>query len=153
MPFVMAKLDLRFVLPFIPDSQSGSGALIPKVPNTLLAHILSAYSAAQPAERSRILSSPEMKEEYFKAAMKGDYDVPERAQDEVDYHHTCFVKSDGHLLELDGDLGGSIDLGALNEDEDVLSRAALVPIERFIQANGNGNIGFSMLALVNGNEL
>ena len=50
-------------------------------------------------------------------------------------------------MELDGDLSGPIDLGALKDDEDVVSESALVPIRRFMRENGNDSIGFSMLAL------
>ena len=104
----------------------------------------------QPAERSNLLLSPDLKDKYLKAAQDGDSTVPENAADEVDFHYTCFVKSNGHLYELNGDLSGPVDLGQLNEDEDVLSAAALGFIRRFMQDNGGAstNIGFSMLALV-----
>ncbi|KAL8784587.1 MAG: hypothetical protein Q9195_008988 [Heterodermia aff. obscurata] len=96
-----------------------------------------------------LLLSPDLKDKYLKAAQDGDSTVPENAADEVDFHYTCFVKSNGHLYELNGDLSGPVDLGRLNEDEDVLSGAGLGHINRFMQANGDpsSNIGFSMLAL------
>ena len=115
------------------------------MPDTLLSNVLSSYSMSPPAERPGILSSPRMKQEYLKAAQHGDSNVPINADDEVDFHYTCFVKSAGHLFELDGDLGGPIDLGVLNDDEDMISESALLPIRRFMQANDR--IGFSMLAL------
>lgn len=93
-----------------------------------------------------------MKQEYLKAAQDGDSSIPVDAADDVDFHYTCFVKSDGHLFELDGDLAGPVNLGVLNNEEDVVSETALVPIRRFMQANGRGNIGFSMLALVSSDK-
>ena len=104
----------------------------------------------QPAERSNLLLSPDLKKKYLTAAQDGDSTVPENAADEVDFHYTCFVKSNGRLYELNGDLSGPVDLGQLNEDEDVLSAAALESIRRFMQDNGGAStkIGFSMLALV-----
>ena len=99
-------------------------------------------------KRSDLLLSPDLKDKYLKAAQDGDSTVPENAADEVDFHYTCFVKSNGHLYELNGDLSGPVDLGPLNEDEDVLSGATLGPIRSFMQSNGGTNISFSMLALV-----
>ena len=119
-----------------------------EVPGTLLSNILSSYSTTQPAKRSDLLLAPDLKDKYLKAAQDGDSTVPENAADEVDFHYTCFVKSHGHLYELNGDLSGPVDLGPLNEDEDVLSSAALASIRHFMQANGGTNISFSMLALV-----
>ena len=119
-----------------------------EVPGTLLSSIFSSYSTTQPVKRSDLLLSPDLKDKYLKAAQDGDSTVPENAADEVDFHYTCFVKSSGHLYELNGDLSGPVDLGPLNEDEDVLSGAALGPIRRFMQANGGTNISFSMLALM-----
>ena len=89
-----------------------------------------------------------MKSEYLKAAQDGDSSVPVNAEDEVDFHYTCFVKSNGHLFELDGDLSGPVDLGVLKDDEDVVSETALVLIRQFMRDIGRGSIGFSMLALV-----
>ena len=118
------------------------------MPDTLLSSILSAYFNIPSAERSNLLSSPELEKEYLKAAQEGDSTVPEDAADEVDFHYTSFVKSDGQLYELDGDLSGPIDLGALNEADDLVSEAALAPIRRFMEAHDGEKIGFSMLALV-----
>ena len=118
------------------------------LPNTFLSDILSSYSRTQPSERSKMLASTNLKREYLKAAQDGDSIVPTDAADEVDFHYTCFVKFDSHLYELDGDLSGPIDLGALNENDDILSENALEPIKRFMQTNGRSKLGFSMLALV-----
>ena len=105
-----------------------------------------------PPERPDILLSPELKNHYLKAAKDGDSQAPDNAEDEVDFHYTCFVKANGRLLELDGDLSGPVDLGELNDDEDVVSETALAPIKRFMQTNGGENICFSMLALVPDNN-
>ena len=113
----------------------------------MLSNILSSYYTTQPAKRSNLLLSPDLKDKYFKAAQDGDSTVPADAADEVDFHYTCFVKSNGHLYELNGDLSGPDDLGPLEEDDDVLSDAALGPIRRFMQANSGATITFSMLAL------
>ena len=118
-----------------------------KVPNTILSNILSSYAATPPAERPSLLSNSRLKSEYLKAAQDGDSSVPVDADEEVDFHYTCFVKSNGRLFELDGDASGPIDLGPLKDDEDVVSESALVPIRRFMRENGGGGIGFSMLAL------
>ena len=123
-----------------------------KVPDTILSNILSLYPVTPLADRPRLLSTSRLKNEYLKAAQDGDSSVPVDAEEEVDFHYTCFVKANGHLLELDGDLSGPIDLGALKHDEDVPSEAALVPIRRYMRENGGGGIGFSMLALASRDE-
>ena len=80
-------------------------------------------------------------------ASQGDTDPPEHAEDEVDFHYVCFVKShkDGHLYELDGDRRGPVDWG-LFPGEDVLSRDGLVVIREFIKPVER-SVGFSLLAL------
>ena len=94
-------------------------------------------------ERSNSLLSPDLKYQYLKAAQDGDSIAPGEGI-EVDFHYTCFVKSSGHL----GDLSGPVDRGAINEDDDIASEAALATIKSFMDAKGGTSIGFSMLALV-----
>lgn len=118
------------------------------MPNTLLSTILSAYPTTPSAERSTLLSSPELKAHYLNAAQAGDSPAPEDAADEVDFHYTSFVKCNGRLYELDGDLSGPVDLGALDDADDLVSEAALVTIRRFMRGCGGSEVGFSMLALV-----
>ena len=62
---------------------------------------------------------------YKSVALQGDSAVPTSAEAEVDVH---YVKShrDSHLYEMDGDRnGGPVDLGGLEDDDDVLAEAGL----------------------------
>ena len=76
--------------------------------------------------------------------------MPENAEDEVDFHYVCFVKSSktGHLYELDGDRKGPVDHGILGAAEDILSGGALSIIQKFIGRENGQNVNFSLLALV-----
>ncbi|KAK7188282.1 hypothetical protein DPSP01_009079 [Paraphaeosphaeria sporulosa] len=66
-------------------------------------------------------------------------------------HFVTFVKGkDGHLWELEGSRKGPLDRGALKEDEDVLSPAALEKgLGRLIkiEAESGGDLRFSAIAL------
>ena len=64
------------------------------------------------------------------------------AEDEVDFHYVCFVKSSktGHLYELDGDRKGPVDHGILQMDEDILSGGALSIIQKFISRENEQNV-------------
>lgn len=87
---------------------------------------------------------------YSNAAMGGDSDVPEDAEEEVDYHYVCFVKNRySHILELDGDRKGPIDKGTLlNHDDDLLTEACIDVVRRYIERERGQNLGFSLMALV-----
>ena len=76
--------------------------------------------------------------------------MPENAEDEVDFHYVCFVKSSktGHLYELDGDRKGPVDHGSLGVGEDILSGGALSIIQKFFGRENGQNVNFSLLALV-----
>ena len=83
--------------------------------------------------------------------MQGDSTVPDNAEDEVDFHYVCFVKShkNGHLYQMDGDRKGPIDRGPLlAPQEDVLAEGGLSVIREFIRREKGGNPQFSLLALV-----
>lgn len=83
--------------------------------------------------------------------MQGDSTVPDNAEDEVDFHYVCFVKShkNGHLYQMDGDRKGPIDRGSLlAPEEDVLAEGGLSVIREFIRREKGGNPQFSLLALV-----
>lgn len=83
--------------------------------------------------------------------MQGDSTVPDNAEDEVDFHYVCFVKShkNGHLYLMDGDRKGPIDRGPLlAPQEDVLAEGGLSVIREFIRREKGGNPQFSLLALV-----
>ncbi|KAH3920638.1 hypothetical protein HBI56_219460 [Parastagonospora nodorum] len=86
---------------------------------------------------------------YAQVARIGDTEAPANAQDEVEYHYICFVKSheNGHVYQLDGDRQQPVDLGAMAVDEDVLSDKCLDVIRSMI-ASEEGNMNFSLMALV-----
>lgn len=66
-------------------------------------------------------------------------------QDEVDHHYICLVKHAGNLYELDGDLDGPINRGAIEENEDMLGPALNV-VKQYTECEKDGT--FSLLALV-----
>ena len=83
-------------------------------------------------------------------AVKGDSAVPDSAEDEVDYHYICFVPgADGCLYELDGDCKGPVRLRKveLGEQGDILGPDTISLIKEYVD-RGNGNVGFSLMALV-----
>lgn len=103
-----------------------------------------------PLPRAKVLENSEAVEEAYKeAALQGDSEVPANAEDEVDFHYVCFVKShkDNHLYELDGDRKRPIDRGFLRADEDVLSEDGLNVIREYIRRENGGNPNFSLLVL------
>jgi len=88
---------------------------------------------------------------YAEVAQKGNTQAPLDAEEEVDYHYICFVKShkNGHLYQLDGDRPRPIDLGRMGgNNSDVLSDQCLDIIRGMI-ASENANMIFSLMALVN----
>ena len=116
-----------------------------------MAPILSSCIPLAPADRSKVIEdSEEIESAYRTTALQGDSDVPENAEDEVDFHYVCFVKSSktGHLYELDGDRKGPVDDGILQMDEDILSGGALSIIQKFYRPREWAECQFSLLALV-----
>lgn len=105
----------------------------------------------EPLARAKVLEQSEAVEEAYKeVALQGDSAVPANAEDEVDFHYVCFVKSckDNRLYELDGDRKGPIDRGLLRADEDLLSREVLLGvIGEYIRRENGGNPNFSLLVL------
>jgi ubiquitin carboxyl-terminal hydrolase L3 len=79
-------------------------------------------------ERAKVLEdSDEFEKAHVDAAKLGDTAAP-TPQNNVHsgQHFVAFVKAkDGNLWELEGDRKGPLDRGALKDDEDVLSAAAL----------------------------
>ena len=68
----------------------------------------------------------------------------------MDFHYICLVRShnNGHLYELDGDRKGPIDRGdVLRAEDDLLGDGALAVVREYIR-DGQGGIGFSLMALV-----
>jgi len=85
------------------------------------------------------------------AAARGDTAAPS-AEDKVDLHYVCFVKSsDNSLWELDGRRVGPLKRGKLAAEEDVLSEKALeMGVKSFLKREeeaGGGELRFSLVAL------
>ncbi|KAI1092691.1 ubiquitin carboxyl-terminal hydrolase [Rostrohypoxylon terebratum] len=117
-------------------------------PDTPLANLISASVPLPPAQRSALLErTPELATAHQEAASQGATTAPS-AQDDVDLHYVCFVKTeDGTLWELDGRRKGPIARGKLDDGEDVLSEKALLwgPL-KFLE-RGGGDMRFSCVAL------
>lgn len=104
-------------------------------------------------ERAQVLEdSAAFEAAHADAAKLGDTQVP--GLDSLEHkgqHFVAFVKAkDGHLWELEGGRKGPLDRGALKEDEDVLSPAAvemgLGKLMR-IESEKGGDLRFSAIAL------
>ena len=109
-----------------------------------------------PADRAELLEETDSLEQAHQAAaVTGDTAAP-NAEDNVDLHFVCFVKSEknGRLFELDGRRKGPLDRGMLEADEDVLSEAALDKgVRAFLkreEAAGGGELRFSLIVLAEG---
>ena len=104
-----------------------------------------------PDERFSVLEdSAELEEAYARVALQGTSRVPDSAEEEVDFHYVCFVKShtNGRLFELDGDRKGPIDRGlVLGPDEDVLAPGGVSVVREYMERE-RGNTNFSLMALV-----
>ncbi|TFK37307.1 ubiquitin C-terminal hydrolase L3 [Crucibulum laeve] len=120
-------------------------------PESLLSRILTKCIPLAPTERALALEdSEELEHAHHAAAVQGDSVVPQSAEDDVDYHYVCFVKShkNGHLYEMDGSSKGPIDRGALANDEDVLGEMAVSVVKEYLGREEDGNVGFSLMVLV-----
>ncbi|KIX99787.1 uncharacterized protein Z520_04423 [Fonsecaea multimorphosa CBS 102226] len=106
----------------------------------------------KPAERAQFLHDSEMLEmAHAAAAQSGDSTAPPLGQD-PGHAFIAFVKGkDGHLWELEGRRKGPVDLGLLEEDEDVLSDKALslgpLLFLKREEAAGSGDVRFSCTVL------
>lgn len=102
----------------------------------------------EPTQRSKLIErTGSLATAHREAASQGDTAAPD-AQDDVDLHYVCFVKTDdGTFWELDGRRKGPIVRGQLDEKEDVLSEKALLwgPL-KFLEREG-GDMRFSCVAL------
>jgi ubiquitin carboxyl-terminal hydrolase L3 len=120
-------------------------------PDSLLKRLFSACAPLGPSDRAFVLEgSEELEELYAALAMEGDSAVPENAEDEVDFHYVCFVKSDktGLVYDMDGDCKGPRNRGpAGGEGEDMLSERVLDIVREFIQLESGENLGFNLMAL------
>jgi ubiquitin carboxyl-terminal hydrolase L3 len=116
-----------------------------------LAKLLSSAIPLTPAERADLLyESQALESAHQTAATEGDTSAPS-ADDKVDLHFVCFVKTeDNHLWELDGRRRGPLDRGALEEGDDVLSEKALgLGVRAFIkrETEAGGDLRFSLIVL------
>ncbi|KAF1844170.1 cysteine proteinase [Cucurbitaria berberidis CBS 394.84] len=104
-------------------------------------------------ERAKVLEdSKEFENAHAGAAQLGDTATPTPVSDEhTGQHFVAFVKGkDGHLWELEGARKGPLDRGALKDDEDALSPAALEKgLGRLmrIESEKGGDLRFSAIAL------
>jgi ubiquitin carboxyl-terminal hydrolase L3 len=105
------------------------------------------------AERAQVLEDSDAFEKaHAEAAQLGDTAAPiQIGEDHSGQHFVAFVKAkDGHLWELEGGRKGPLDRGALKDDEDVLSPAALeLGLGRLmrIESEHGGDLRFSATAL------
>lgn len=110
--------------------------------------LLSKLAVSSSSEREALLeSSMDLETIYREAALHG-YTAPPPAEDEVDLHYVCFIKSpSGLVYELDSDANGPVNTDViLGEDEDLLESSVLDCVRRCI-ARSEGDIHFSLLAL------
>jgi len=121
-------------------------------PNSDLAKLVQDAIPLNPRARADLLYESEALESAHQtAAGGGDTSAPD-AQDNVDLHYVCFVKSqDNNLWELDGRRKGPLNRGKLSADEDVLSDKALdLGVRSFLKREseaGGGDLRFSLITL------
>lgn len=110
---------------------------------------LSKLSACSASDREALLNgSVDLETIYNKAAVRGSISPP-RAEDEVDLHYVCFIRSpSGSIYEMDGDANGPVKTNiVIKQNEDMLEASALECVKRCI-ARGDGDMNYSLLALV-----
>ncbi|MCJ1399884.1 ubiquitinyl hydrolase 1 [Xylographa trunciseda] len=121
-------------------------------PGSDLEHLLQEATPLNPIQRADLLyESRALESAHQTAAQKGDTAAPS-AEDYVELHYVCFVKSmDNNLWEMDGRRIGPLKLGKLEPEEDVLSEKALrLSVRSFLQREeqaGGGELRFSLVAL------
>ncbi|ORY09685.1 hypothetical protein BCR34DRAFT_625629 [Clohesyomyces aquaticus] len=122
------------------------------VPDSSLSKLLKDAIPLKPKERAELLyESDDLESAHQSAAVGGDTAAPS-ADDKVDLHYVCFVKSDkNRLWEMDGRRKGPLDRGELGADEDVLSEKALsLGVKSFLKREeeaGGGELRFSLIVL------
>ncbi|KAI9723988.1 MAG: hypothetical protein M1812_000706 [Candelaria pacifica] len=121
-------------------------------PSSDLSTLLKSAIPLQPIARADLLyESQALESAHQSAAALGDSTAPS-AEDKIDLHYVCFVKSsNSHLWELDGRRKGPIDRGMLAAGDDVLSEEALnIGVRSFLKREeevGGGELRFSLIAL------
>jgi ubiquitin carboxyl-terminal hydrolase L3 len=120
-------------------------------PASLLAGFIAAFQTQQPRDCAKLLEeSTELESIYKKTAMQEDSSVPIDAQEEVDFHYVCFVKTENsRVYEMDGDRKGPINKGVkLKPEDDMLSEAGIDIVKKYIERESSDNISFSLMVLV-----
>jgi len=146
----MLHLNSSYPSPYLPKLQETKLITSTKSAekDTPLSDLLAQSIPLAPTERSALLEkTPALAAAHHEAASQGQTAAPD-AQDDVDLHYVCFVKTDdGTLWELDGRRKGPIARGNLDANEDVLSEKALLwgPL-KFLE-RGGGDMRFSCVAL------
>lgn len=121
-------------------------------PNSDLAKLVQDAIPLNPQARADLLyESAALESAHQSAAGGGDTSAPD-AEDNVDLHYVCFVKSqENNLWELDGRRKGPLNRGNLSADEDVLSEKALdLGMRSFLKREseaGGGDLRFSLITL------
>ena len=121
-------------------------------PNSDLAKLVQDAIPLNPQARADLLyESVALESAHQSAAGGGDTSAPD-AEDNVDLHYVCFVKSqENNLWELDGRRKGPLNRGNLSADEDVLSEKALdLGVRSFLKREseaGGGDLRFSLITL------
>ncbi|TKA52280.1 hypothetical protein B0A49_11995 [Cryomyces minteri] len=121
-------------------------------PDSALSRLLSEAIPLTPVGRANLLyESQALESAHQSAAAQGDTSAPS-ANDKVDLHYVCFVKSENnHLWEMDGRRKGPLYRGALDAEEDVLSDKALdLGVRSFLKREeeaGGGDLRFSLIVL------
>lgn len=104
-------------------------------------------------ERAKVLEDSDgFEKAHVEAAQLGDTATPApKSGEHSGQHFVAFTKAkNGHLWELEGDRKGPLDRGALKDDEDVLSPAAVeMGLGRLmrIESEKGGDLRFSAIAL------
>ncbi|RYC55204.1 hypothetical protein CHU98_g11003 [Xylaria longipes] len=123
-------------------------------PDSHLFSLLRKCASLDPTECATVLENDaELESKYTSVAVLGDTEAPENAEDEVDFHYVCFVKShhSSNLFILDGDRNGPVEKGLMAGD-DLLSEQGIEAIKEFIRHHDNGG-NFSLLALAPSSDL
>ncbi len=119
-----------------------------QAPGSHFSRLLEKCAPLSPADRATTLEDDEeLAAEYKVVALQGDTQPPANAEDEVDFHYICFVKShkDGNRYALDGSRKGPVNWGPVAGD-DMLSEECLRVVKEFILSVAK-DVGFNMLAL------
>lgn len=121
-------------------------------PQSELGKLLRDAIPLNPVDRANLLyNSQKIENATLEAGSKGDSTAPS-ADDDIDLHYVCFVKSDEHdLWEMDGRRRGPLNRGKLDASDDMLSDQALqLGVRSFLDREkkaGGGELRFSLITL------